>query len=192
MIKVNLLPYRAARKKENIRLQVSTFFLSIIFVTLSMYYYNISLNNKIDVCNVKIENIKNKLSKYNKIIKEITDIKNRLSVLNKKTGVIKKLELSRKEPVRLLDTMTFMVIPKRLWFTSLEAKKEMVTIKGFALDNKTVADFMTRLEGSKLFDSINLMNLKQETYNKYTNLKRFVISCNKKPADKAATEKAKK
>ena len=192
MIKVNLLPYRAARKKENIRLQISTFFLSIIFVTLSMYYYNISLNNKINAYNVKIENIKNELSKYNKIIKEITDIKNRLGVLNKKTGVIKNLELNRKEPVRLLDTMTFMVIPKRLWFTSLEAKEKVVTIKGFALDNKTVADFMTRLEGSKLFDSVNLRNLKQETYNKYTNLKGFVISCNKIHRDKAATDKAKK
>jgi len=192
MIKVNLLPYRAARKKENIRLQVSTFFLSIIFVTLSMYYYNISLNNKINDYTVKIENIKKELSKYNKIIKEITGIKNRLGVLNKKTGVIKNLELNRKEPVRLLDTMTFMVIPKRLWFTNLEAKEKVVTIKGFALDNKTVADFMTRLEGSKLFDSVNLRNLKQETYNKYTNLKGFVISCNKIPGDKAATDKAKK
>ncbi len=192
MIKVNLLPYRAARKKENIRLQVSTFFLSIIFVTLSMYYYNISLNNKIDVCNVKIENIKNEIAKYNKTIKEITDIKNRLDILNKKTGAIKNLALNRKEPVRLLDTMTFMVIPKRMWFTNLETKQEVVIIKGFALDNKTVADFMTRLEGSKLFDSVNLGNLKQETSNKYKNLKAFVISCNKMPNDKAATDKAKK
>ena len=191
MIKVNLLPYRAARKKENIRLQVSTFFLSIIFVTLSMYYYNISLNNKIDVYNVKIENIKNEIAKYNKIIKEITGIKKRLDILNKKTGAIKILELNSKEPVRILDTMTFMVIPKRMWFTSLYAKKEIVTIKGFALDNKTVADFMTRLEGSKLFDGVNLMNLKQETYNKH-NLKGFVISCNKKPGAKSATDKAKK
>ncbi len=192
MIKVNLLPYRAARKKENIRLQVSTFFLSIIFVTLSMYYYNISLNNKINAYDVKIENIKKEIAKYNKIIKEITDIKKRLGILNKKTGVIKKLELNRKEPVRLLDTMTFMVIPKRMWFTNLEAKEKVVTIKGFALDNKTVADFMTCLEGSKLFSSVNLRNLKQETYNKYTNLKGFVISCNKIPGDKVATHKAKK
>lgn len=157
-----------------------------------MYYYNISLNNKINAYDVKIENIKKEIAKYNKIIKEITDIKKRLGILNKKTGVIKKLELNRKEPVRLLDTMTFMVIPKRMWFTNLEAKEKVVTIKGFALDNKTVADFMTCLEGSKLFSSVNLRNLKQETYNKYTNLKGFVISCNKIPGDKVATHKAKK
>lgn len=192
MIKVNLLPFRAARKKENIRRQVSIFFLSIIFVSLFMYYYNISLNNKIDACSVKIETIKNEVAKYNKITKEVTDIKNRLDVLNKKTGVIKNLELNRKEPVLLLDTMTSMVIPKQMWFTNLEAKEEVVTIKGFALDNKTVADFMTRIEDSKLFDSVNLMTLKQEKYNEQTNLKGFVISCNKMPRDNAATDKANK
>ena len=146
MIKVNLLPFRTARKKENIRQQVSIFLLSIIFVALSMYSYNISLNNKINEYNVKIENIKNEVAKYDKIVKEIADIKNKLGVLNKKTSIIKNLGLNRKEPVRLLDTMTFTVIPKRMWFTNLEAKEKIVTIKVIALDNKTVADFMTRLE----------------------------------------------
>jgi type IV pilus assembly protein PilN len=192
MIKVNLLPFRAARKKENIRLQISTFFLLIIFVSLTMYYYNIFLKNKIDDCNVKIKNTKNEVAKYNKITKEIADIENRLDILNKKTGVIKNLELNRKEPVRLLDTMTFMVIPRRMWLTDLEANEEVVTIKGFALDNKTVADFMTRLENSKLFESVNLMTLKQEKYNERTNLKGFVVSCNKMPSDNADTDKANK
>ena len=192
MIKVNLLPFRAARKKENIRQQVSIFFLSIIFVTLSMYYYNISLNNKINAYNAKIESIKNEVAKYNKTIKEIADIKKRLDVLNKKTSIIKNLELNRKKPVRLLDKMTQMVIPKRMWFTNLEAKEEVVTIKGFALDNKTVADFMTRLEDSKLFDSVNLMTLKQQKHKRLINLKEFVISCNKRPLNKADTDKANK
>ncbi len=192
MIKVNLLPFRAARKKENIRRQVSIFLLSIMFVALCMYYYNISLNNKLNAYNVKTENIRNEVAKYNKITKEVEDIKNRLDILNKKIGVIKNLELNRKEPVQLLDTMTFTVIPKRMWFTNLEAKEEVVTIKGFALDNKTVADFMTSIEESKLFDSVNLMTLKQQNYNKNINLKGFVISCNKLPPDNAGTDKANK
>ena len=192
MIKVNLLPFRTARKKENIRQQVSIFLLSIIFVALSMYSYNISLNNKINEYNVKIENIKNEVAKYDKIVKEIADIKNKLGVLNKKTSIIKNLGLNRKEPVRLLDTMTFTVIPKRMWFTNLEAKEKIVTIKGIALDNKTVADFMTRLEYSKLFVSVNLTTIKQPKNNKYPNLKEFVISCNKMPLDNAGADKANK
>ena len=192
MIKINLLPFRAARKKENIRQQVSIFLLSIIFVALSMYSYNMSLNNKIKDYNVKIENIKNEAAKYDKIVKEIANIKNKLDVLNKKTGVIKKLEIARKEPVHLLDKMTATIIPNRMWFTNLEAKGKIVTIKGFALDNKTVADFMTRLEDSKLFVSVNLTTIKQPKNNKYPNLKEFVISCNKMPIDNAGTDKANK
>lgn len=195
MIKVNLLPFRAERKKENVRQQVSIFTLSIIFVFFSMYYYNVSLNNKISACNIKIKNINREIAKYNKIIKEVTDIENRLDILNKKTSVIKTLELNRKEPVRLLDMMTSMIIPKRMWFTRLEAKEEVVTIKGFSLDNKTVADFMTRLEDSKFFDSIDLTTLKQQKYNKITKpakLKEFVISCNKMPLKNVDTDKANK
>ena len=188
MIKVNLLPFRAERKKENIRQQVSIFVLSIIFVLFSMYYYNVSLNNKISDYNVKIENINNEIAKYNKIVKEVKDIEKKLAVLNKKTNVIKTLELTRKEPVRLLDTMTSMVMQKRMWFTRLEAKETTVTIKGFALDNKTVADFMTRLENSTLFDSINLTTLKQQKYNNLTKLKEFVILCNKIPLKNIDTE----
>jgi len=192
MIKVNLLPFRAERKKENIRRQVSIFFLSIIFVALCMYYYNISLNNKLNAYNVKIKNIRNEVAKYNKITKEVANIKNRIDILNKKTGVIKNLELNRKEPVHLLDKMTSTVIPKRMWFTSLEAKEEVVTVKGFALDNKTVADFMTCIEETKLFESVNLMTLKQQNYNKNINLKGFLISCNKILPDNAGTDKANK
>ncbi|MDL1968411.1 MAG: PilN domain-containing protein [Deltaproteobacteria bacterium] len=150
------------------------------------------MNNKIDVYNVKIENIKNETAKYYKIIKEIAGIKNRLDVLNKKIGIIKDLEFYRKKPVRLLDTMTFMVISSRMWFTTLEAKEKVVTIKGVALDNKTVADFMTRLEDSKLFDSVNLITLKQQNYNKNISLKGFVIFCNKIPQDNLGTDKANK
>ena len=153
-----------------------------------MYYYNVSLNNKISAYNVKIENINNEIAKYNKIVKEVKDIEKRLGILNKKTSVINNLELNRKEPVRLLDTMTSMVMQKRMWFTRLEAKETTVTIKGFALDNKTVADFMTRLENSTLFDSINLTTLKQQKYNNLTKLKEFVILCNKIPLKNIDTE----
>ena len=158
-----------------------------------MYAINIYFfNNEINAYNVKIKNIKNEIARYDKIMKEIRGIKSRLDVLNKKIGIIKNLEFHRKEPVRLLDTMTFMVIPARMWFTDLESKEKVVTIKGVALDNKTVADFMTRLEDSKLFDSVNLITLKQQNYNKNINLKGFVIFCNKIPHDNFGANKANK
>ncbi len=175
MIRINLLPFRAARKKENIRRQISIFLLSFLLVTLIMIYYNMRLNSKIQDLNTRTNKITKELAQYNKINNEIKSIKKKLELLTKKTDVIKNLELSREDSVRLLDAMTEMVIEKRMWLSILETKEKTVNIKGVALDNKTVADFMTRLEASKLFKKVELKTTKQHKFKKSINLRNFII-----------------
>jgi type IV pilus assembly protein PilN len=196
MIRINLLPYRELREKENIRKQMSIFFLSFVIVAGILVVYNISLNQRIDSLNTKIANKKNLLTKFERQAKEVDRIKNTLNNLEKKTKVIKNLEKKQKDAFYLLDNMSKIVAEntsnsgsdslldkdnkpvKRLWFTDFEAQGNTIQIKGIAMDNKTVADFMTRLEGSKLYRNVNLKTLKQQKISKL-NLKRFEISCNK-------------
>jgi type IV pilus assembly protein PilN len=180
MIRINLLPFRAARKKENIRRQVSIFLLSIAFLLIVLFYYNWSLSNKIDDLNASIKKTQTELDKYDKINKEIAEIKKKLSNLKNKLAVMDTLEANRFEPTRLMDAMTQIIVPKRMWFTRLESKDQDLKINGIALDNKTVADFMVRLEQSGLFSDVDLNTLKQTTVQK-SNLKSFQISCKKKP-----------
>ena len=180
MIRINLLPFRAARKKENIRRQVSIFMLSLAFLLIIFFYYNFSLSNKIDSLNTNIKNTKTELAKYNKINDEIAQIKKKLNNLKKKMAVMKTLETNRFEPTRLLDIMTQVVVPKRMWFTHLESKGGKVKINGIALDNKTVADFMVRLEDCGLFKEVDLTTLKRKKA-QAADLKSFAISCTKKP-----------
>jgi type IV pilus assembly protein PilN len=58
-----------------------------------------------------------------------------------------------------------------------------IIIKGVALDSKTVADFMTRLESSPLFTNVNLRTLRQATI-KGLNLMEFEVNLNKIQAKK--------
>ncbi len=190
MIRINLLPFRAARKKENIRRQVSIFLLSLAFMLIVLFYYNWSLGSKIDGLNAQINETKTELKKYNKINKEIATIKKKLSNLKKKMAVMDTLEANRFEPTRLLDVMTQVIVPRRMWFTSLQSKGKAVKINGIALDNKTVADFMVRLENSGLFREVDLKTLKQRKVRK-SNLKSFQINCKKKPQKKLAKKKSK-
>jgi type IV pilus assembly protein PilN len=182
MIRINLLPFRAARKKENIRRQASIFMLSLVFLLIVLFYHNFSLTSKVDGLNTKIKQTKEELAKYNKINEEIAEIKKKLDNLNKKMAVMKTLEANRFEPTRLLDVMTQVVVPKRMWFTRLESTGEKVRIDGIALDNKTVADFMVRLEDCGMFKDVDLKTLKSTSAKgKAQNLKSFVITCTKKP-----------
>jgi type IV pilus assembly protein PilN len=206
MIRINLLPYRAARKKENIRRQISLFVLSCILVFAALFFYNMSLQERIDALDTEIKNSKTMLAKFEKQAMEADRIKKELNKLEKKIDVIKSLETGRKAAVLMLDNMTKMVVQKtsisesdlssnkdgepvkRLWFTNFQAKGDNIDIKGIALDNKTVADFMTRLEVSKLYKNVNLKTIKQNKINKL-NLKSFEITCNRVSLEKAKNTK---
>jgi len=187
MIRINLLPFRSDRKKENIRRQLSIFLLSVILALVVIFGINFLLGTQIDDLNSRIASTQTELEKYDKINREIEEIKRKLDNLNKKLAVIRELEASRYEPVRLMDTLAQVIVEKRMWFTALDVKTDVVNISGVAMDDKTVADFMVRLEGCGLFSGVSLKTLRQAEIQK-TNLKSFEISCQKKPIIKTTEE----
>ncbi len=192
MIKINLIPFREIEKKENIRRQVTIAILSVILVIVVMAYYYMRLKNTITEMTANIESTKIELAATEIEAKKVDQIKQELNKLNKKIEVIKTIEANRKASIKLLENMTRMVDEqasgevaegtgkpvKRLWFTSFKSLGPNISINGIALDNKTVADFMTRLEASKIYTNVNLNTLKKENINDL-NLKSFVISCQK-------------
>ena len=190
MIRINLLPFRAARRIENVRRQISIFFLSIIFVAIGLFYYHLTLSTQVDALTFRSDTLKQQLKAKRKAAQEVDTIKKALDLLKIKMDGIETVKLRRREPVRLLDIMTRVVIPKRMWFTSFAADNTTVKIKGIALDQKTVADFMTRLEGCGLFSSVNLATLKHIEM-EGLGLKNFEITCDKVQLAKATESKKK-
>jgi len=69
----------------------------------------------------------------------------------------------------------------------MQSKGNKVKINGIALDNKTVADFMVRLENCDLFKEVDLKNLKHKKL-RNSKLKSFQITCIKKPLIKPQKE----
>ena len=178
MIRINLLPFRKARKKENVRQQVTIFVLAVVLLILGMYYYQTILSRKLQVLDDKIKVSQQQLADLGKLTKEIEEIKKKLELIKKKTEVIKNLEKERRTPVILLETVTSMVISDHMWFTSLSVLNDGVDITGVAMDNRTIADFMTQLEGTKQFTDVNLKKNEQLMI-KTVSLKQFDIFCKK-------------
>jgi type IV pilus assembly protein PilN len=143
-----------------------------------LVYYNHHLNSKIGKLNNKISATKADLQRYNEINKEIARIKQNLEILRKKTDIIEKLQSDRHAPALLMDTMTQVLMAKRMWFTKLDVRENTVEIHGIALDNKTVADFMVRLQNCGLFSNVNLKTLKRQAVQQ-SNLKSFQIIATK-------------
>lgn len=181
MIRLNLLPFRAARKKENVRRQVSIILLALIFCSIVMVYFFISLSSQITNLNEDIKKTQAEIQKYKKINDKIAQIKKQLNLLQQKKKVIDTLELNRKEPAWFFDAMTKMVIARRMYLNTFSTTGTNVNMTGIAIDNQTIADFMDRLQKSGLFRSVRLGPIKTRKVNQ-ANLKTFQISCVKNPS----------
>ena len=146
MIRINLLPYRAERRKEAIRRQVVIFLIGVFALGLLLFFINSILIGTIEKLDADIKTTQQELAKYKKILAEIASIKKELETLKKKIEVIKALSRNRKEPVILLETMSELMIPEKMWLTSFEEKDKNINIAGVALDDRTIAKYMKRLE----------------------------------------------
>jgi type IV pilus assembly protein PilN len=188
MIRINLLPYRAARKKENIRIQVNVFLGSVFIVVLLMVWINAILGGRIKDLNAKISSTREQVAKYQKINAEIAEIKKKLETLDRKIKVIESLEADRKAPVQNLDSLYNLLVEKRMWYTQVQEKGDTFSLNGIALDNYTVADFMTRIEKSDRFINVQLSSIKQyELKGKELKLKQFEVNFKKKAVEQEPT-----
>lgn len=183
MIRINLLPFRAARAKENIRRQVSIFMLLLVFVLLVLWYTIILVDQKAAALEQDIAHVKQEISLYKAKADRVTEIQKALKILDQKLAVVANLKAMRREPVVLMESMPQLIIPERMWITSLQAANTTVTLKGVAFDNKTVADFMNNIESSPIFSAVDLKSAQLKVMEE-TKVKEFELICHKTPTAK--------
>lgn len=178
MIKINLFPYRAAKIKENIRRQVTVFFLSLIFLLLAMTYFYINFNKEIQLLKQKRTAKQQELATFKDTTAKINALKKNIADLNNKLNTIKELEKAKTGPVRLLDDVATTILKDKLWLTNFKEQKGILLLEGTAMDNETVADFMKRLEGTESVRLVKLVNTKQKLIKELDlTLQNFSIKC---------------
>lgn len=193
MIRINLLPYRAARKKENVRFQVNVFLGSLIVIALAIVWVNIYLSGRIEGLNGEISSTQTQLVKYQQINNEIAEIRKKLELLNRKIEVIESLERDRRAPVRNLDSLYQLIVEKRMWYTQLDEKGSNIKVSGIAVDNQTVADYMTRIEKTEQFQNVRLVAIKQQKFQGTdVSLKQFDVDFQKKKSREELSKEAAK
>ena len=178
MIKINLLPFRAARQQENIRRQISVYVLSVVFLLVAIGFFFIDRNRTLSArIETKAEKVK-ELDKYKGATQKLKELKRRIEETQAKLGVIRELEKNKTGPVRLLDEVATAVPKDRLWLTSLGEKGGVLALAGTAMDNDTVALFMTNLEKSEQITSVDLKATKLKKQAKVKlNTVTFSLTC---------------
>jgi len=192
MIKINLLPFRVARKKENIRRQISVFFLSLMMIVLLLTWYTLGIDKKIVETRAQIKQVNAQIALYKEKADRVTEIKKKLKILEDKLKIVSSLEEKRREQLILLAEVSDKIVLERMWIESLKADSTNVTLKGVAFDNPTIADFMKNLETSALFSNIDLKRSKVQKFKEHVMLKSFELLCTKKTIVPANNDTGKK
>jgi len=188
MIKINLLPARAAKKKENIRQQISIASLSLVFALIAWGWYQFALVNKVSHADEEIASINKEKDAMKVQADELKRFKDKKDVFEKKFNIIKSLRAGKSGPIHLLDDLS-RSIPGFLWLNSFAQKEKEkageMEIKGKAFSNEAIAQFMENLEKSPYFANVNLQ-VSQQTEQKKAGkgapgknpeLRDFTITC---------------
>jgi type IV pilus assembly protein PilN len=142
-----------------------------------MAYLAFDLTRKISNMNEDIEVAQKELAELEVINRQIKELKDKLARIEAKMNVIQTLEQNRTGAVRVMDLMTSLVIRQKMWLSSLTETGGQMVLQGMAVDNKTVADFMTRLDASPFFDRVILVASKLTPVGPDNKFMAFNIKC---------------
>jgi len=183
MIKINLLPCRAAQKLENIRMQISVYFLSVILLVAVLSFSFIMLNSEIKGLRAQESRLKKELDSYAEMLKRIEELKRNRADVKGKLDVIRALEAQKAGPVQLFDEIAMAVPEGKLFLRSINETKDALSMSGVARDYDTVAQFMTNLEKTTKINTVTLGTTNQIEQKKLS-VCNFTLSCTKQAGKK--------
>lgn len=158
MIRINLLPVRAAKKKEAIQRHLALFAIGLVLVlgaSLVMYKVKDNALAGVEQQNSRLEA---EIANLKKIIGEVEVYKEQEVLLEKKLEVIRTLKANKIGPVHMLDQLATR-IPEKLWLSTLQESNKKVTLKGVSINNEVIATFMSRMEESDYFAEVYLVSI---------------------------------
>ena len=149
MIRINLLPFRAARKRENIKRQITVYVAAVCCALIIMGGLFIKYSKNLSDLKDQETRLNTELASYQKELKEIKDLEEKIKQITNKLNNIKELEKGKTGPVLLLSDIADAVPKDKLWLTSLSEKDGNLSLSGTAMDNETVSLFMKNLESTE-------------------------------------------
>ena len=176
MIRVNLLPHRAekrrARQVQFILLGVISLILGVLVVGLVHAWFSSRISYQ-ERRNVFLEQ---KISELQKQIDEIQKLKEQTNSLLGRKRVVEDLQSTRSNVVHLLDQM-LRILPDGVYLKSLKQTETKISLTGYAQSSARVSTLMRAIEDSKWLDSPALIQI-QASPSAGTRLNEFSLNFN--------------
>lgn len=181
MTKLNLLPWRELRRKEQDRQLISAGGFTWVLMALVIFYAHLHVSALIDNQKKRNQFLKEEIAKVDKQIEEIKQLKKQRQALIARMNIIHQLQGDRTQIVHVFDELV-QQLPEGIYFTRLDQKGKVFSIGGTAQSNARVSALMRNLDSSDWFTNpvLQVINVKDSGGDRVSNFQLNVTQADKR------------
>ncbi|MHB1951971.1 MAG: PilN domain-containing protein, partial [Acidiferrobacteraceae bacterium] len=184
MIRVNLLPWREIRRKEEDRELLVMAGGAWFVVAMIVVYAHLHVRALVSDQKQRNQFLQQQIALVNSQIGQIATIKKQRADLITRMKIITKLQESREQMVHVFDDLV-REMPPGMYLTSIQQGGAILTISGVAQSNARVSAFLRHLDHSRWFANPNLdvINVVRQNGARVSKFKLLVSIADKKPKE---------
>ncbi len=176
MIRVNLLPHRAEKRKAR-QIQFIVFsVLSLVVGAVLVGFVHVAISTQISYQERRNEYLKQEIALLDKQIEEIKKLREQTQALLARKTVVENLQSTRSDVVHLLDQM-LRILPDGVYLKSLKQSGYKISLTGYAQSSARVSTLMRSIEDSPWLDTPTLIEVHATTVGG-TRLNEFSLNFN--------------
>jgi type IV pilus assembly protein PilN len=150
MTRINLLPWREIRRKEQRRQFFSVAAGASILMGMIVLYIHIHVGGLITAQEQRNKYMRDEIAAVDAKIAEIKSLETKKQQLLARMNIIQELQTRRPEIVHIFDELV-RAVPAGLYLTRISQQGDNIVIEGVAESNARVSAFMRNLDGSEWF-----------------------------------------
>jgi type IV pilus assembly protein PilN len=185
MIRINLLPHRAEKRRARQIQFAALGTISVILGALLVGFVHVTISGRISLQERRNEYLKQETAKLDKQIAEIKKLREETASLLERKNVVENLQSTRSDVVHLLDQMLH-ILPDGVYLKTLKQTGNKINISGYAQTNARISTLMRAVESSDWLDSPSLGEIHASSANG-TRVSEFTLTFNLAKTKKAVT-----
>ena len=162
MARINLLPWRAERRKQRERefyMMLAASAVAALVAVAAAYGW---MDARIENQNQRNAYLTNEIKALDKQIEEINELDKTKSQLLTRKQIIEQLQSNRSQMVHLFDEMV-KTIPDGVRLTGMKQAGDVLTLEGVAESNARVASYMRNIDNSQWMGRTDLRKIENKT-----------------------------
>ena len=162
MIRINLLPHRAEKRRARQIQFIALSVISVVLAALLVGFVQVAISTQISYQERRNTYLKQETAVLDKQIEEIKKLREQTQALLARKNVVEGLQSTRSDVVHLLDQM-LRILPDGVYLKTLKQTGNKIALVGYAQSNARVSTLMRAVEDSPWLDTPSLVEIHAST-----------------------------